>query len=96
MWPWPFRGPIRAPFEARKAAIRTLLSKCDFAAALEQAQAINPEWPDDIAAYQLIAAAHLGLGDYPEAEGAAQWMLDLRIGKADTQGWLVLAPILFT
>src|ERR1041385_583470 len=78
-------------FEARKATIRTLLDKQDFAAALDQAQALNHDWPDDVPGYQFIAEAQMGLGNYAEAEGALQWMLDLRIGKADTRGWLLVA-----
>lgn len=84
-------GP--ATFESRKASVHALLAKYDFAAALDEAQAINREWPDDITAYQLMTAAHLGLGNYSDAEKAAQWMLDLRIGKADAQGWLLVARV---
>jgi Flp pilus assembly protein TadD len=86
-------GAEPSTFEARKAAIRALLAKSDFAAALEQAQAIQREWPDDVATYQLMAAAHLGLGNYADAEKAAQWMLDLRIGKTDARGWLLISNI---
>jgi len=86
-------GADPSAFESRKAAIRALLERSDFAAALDQARAINREWPDDIAGYQLMAAAHLGIGNYTEAEQAVQWMLDLRIGKADAQGWLLVATI---
>jgi tetratricopeptide (TPR) repeat protein len=78
-------------FEARKANVRALLGRGNFAAALAEAQAINREWPDDIAAYQLVADAQLGLGNYREAEAAIQWMLDLRVGKADAEGWRLVA-----
>src|SRR5207302_309787 len=78
-------------FQARKIRVRALLERTDFRAALEEAASINREWPDDVAAYQLMAAARLGLGDYERAEKDLQWMLDLRIGKADPQGWLLLA-----
>ena len=78
-------------FESRKAEIGVLLEKRDFATALQKAQEINREWPDDISGYQLLAAAHLGLGNYTEAEPALQWMIDLRIGKADARGWLLVA-----
>ena len=63
----------------------------DFSAALAEAEAINRASPDDIAGYQLMAAAQLELGDYGDAEKQLQWMLDLRIGKADSQGWLLVA-----
>src|SRR5690349_20390527 len=77
--------------EARKATARELLDREDFRAALEQAEAINRAMPDDIAGYQLMAAAQLGLGEYGAAERQLQWMLDLRIGKTDTAGWLLVA-----
>src|SRR5262245_2114422 len=80
-------------FEFRKTAVRTLLEHGEFVAALQDAHAINREWPDDVPTYQLVAKAHLGLGNYAEAEKAIQWMLDLRIGKADAQGWLLVASI---
>jgi tetratricopeptide (TPR) repeat protein len=80
-----------ASFERRKQHIRTLLDCHDFQPALDEAKAINREWADDITAYQLMAEAHLGLGNYSEAESALQWMLDLRIGKADARGWVLVA-----
>jgi len=78
-------------FEARKAHVRELLQHEDFRAALEQAKSINREWADDIGTYQLMAAAHIGLGNYAEAESALQWMLDLRLGKTDPEGWRLVA-----
>jgi predicted Zn-dependent protease len=78
-------------FEARKAHVRTLLEQQDYGAAILEAGAINREWPDDVVGYQLLAEAHLGIGNYTEAEKAIQWMLDLRIGKADSSGWLLVA-----
>ncbi len=80
-------------FDARKTSIRALLDHCDFSTALEQAKALNREWPDDITSYQLLAAAQLGLGQYADAEKSIQWMLDLRIGNADSAGWLLVAQI---
>lgn len=77
-------------FATRKAKIRELLDKHDYKPALEQATAINREWPDDVLVYHLIAEANLGLGNYADAETAIQWMFDLRVGKADPQGWLLL------
>lgn len=84
-------GP--ATFEERKAGIRILLERRDFAEALTKAKALNRDWPDDIAGYQLLADAHLGIGNYEDAERAIQWMLDLRIGKTDSAGWLLLAHL---
>jgi predicted Zn-dependent protease len=80
-----------AVLDARKARARALLESRDYHAALGEAQALNRDRPDDISGYQLLAAAHLGLGNYTEADAALQWMLDLRIGKTDATGWLLLA-----
>jgi predicted Zn-dependent protease len=82
-------GP--SAIEQKKATAATLLSHQDFASALEEAKSINREQPDELVGYQLLAAAYLGLGDYIEAEKALQWMIDLRIGKADAAGWMLVA-----
>lgn len=76
--------------ECQKRA-RSLLSRQDYQGALKEAAIANTERPDDIAGYQLVAAAQMGLGNYDEAEKALQWMLDLRIGKTDPEGWLLLS-----
>jgi predicted Zn-dependent protease len=68
-----------------------LLANQDFFAALPEARALNREWPDDVGSYQLLAAAQLGLGDYDDSEKSLQWMLDLRIGKTDSEGWMLVA-----
>jgi tetratricopeptide (TPR) repeat protein len=80
-----------AVFDQRKASIRTLLDQHDFSAALKEAKLLNVDWPDDIMGYQLLAESQLGIGDYEDAERTIQWMLDLRIGKADAAGWLLVA-----
>lgn len=80
-------------FETRKADIREMLAGHRSSAALEMAIALNREWPDDITGYQLLAEAHLQVGNYAEAEQALQWMLDLRIGKTDAAGWLLVARL---
>jgi tetratricopeptide (TPR) repeat protein len=77
--------------EQSKAAAAALLNGREFAAAVDKAKLINREQPDDLGGYQLLAAAYLGLGDYNEAEKALQWMIDLRIGKADAAGWMLVA-----
>jgi tetratricopeptide (TPR) repeat protein len=82
-----------ADLEARQAAVVALLDRRDYGAALEAAAKVNRERPDDLAGYRLLAYAHLGLGNYKEAEEAVQWMLDLRLGRADAQGWLAVAEI---
>ncbi|HEV2495243.1 MAG TPA: tetratricopeptide repeat protein [Terriglobia bacterium] len=68
-------------FEARKAEIEILLGRQDFAPALAKARALNLKAPDDVQLWGYLAEANIGLGDYPEAEKAAQWMLDLRPGN---------------
>jgi len=68
-------------FEAQKVQVSILLGRQEYAQALEQARALNRKAPDDLLAYGYIAEAAIGLGDYDEAEKAAQWMLDLRPGN---------------
>ena len=65
-------------FEARKAEVAISLGKHDAAKARGEAQQLNHEVPDDVIVYGYIADADIELGDYSEAEKAAQWMLDLR------------------
>lgn len=67
--------------EARRVQIRVMLGKHEFAAALEAAQALNREMPDDVEVYAYLVDANVELGRYAEAERAAQWMLDLRPGN---------------
>jgi tetratricopeptide (TPR) repeat protein len=81
----------QSQIEARKTRAETLLARMEWADALAEAQALNRDSPDAIAGYQLMAAAQLELGDYLDAEKQIQWMLDLRIGKADSTGWLLVA-----
>ena len=78
-------------FDVRKTRIRTLIEHADYTSALTEARSLNRQWPDDIETYQIMAAAHLELGNYQEADETLQWMLDLRIGKADLHGYWLLA-----
>jgi tetratricopeptide (TPR) repeat protein len=68
-------------FEARKAEVMILLGRKEFARALELATALNKKTPDDVLVYGLVADADIDLGNYKEAERAAQWMLDIRPGN---------------
>jgi tetratricopeptide (TPR) repeat protein len=68
-------------FEARKARVWLRLGHHDFARAREEARELNRIAPDDVQVYGLLADASAELGDYAEAERAAQWMLDLRPGN---------------
>ena len=58
-----------------------LLGKHEFAAALEEGKALNKKMPDDVMLYGFLTDANVELGNYKDAETAAQWMLDLRPGN---------------
>ncbi len=68
-------------FEALKARVWLLLGKHEFAAALDLARTLNRRTPDDVLVYGFLTDAHIELGNYPEAESSAQWMLDMRPGN---------------
>jgi tetratricopeptide (TPR) repeat protein len=68
-------------YEAEKIRVWLLLGQHDFASALERAKALNKRMPDDVLVYGFLVDAHAELGQYQEAEEAAQWMLDLRQGN---------------
>jgi len=68
-------------FEALKAQVEVLLGQRRWAEARERARVLNRRMPDDVPVYGYIAEAAFELGDYAEAEEAAQWMLDLRPGN---------------
>jgi tetratricopeptide (TPR) repeat protein len=67
--------------EGQKARLMILLGREEFAQALGLAKALNKKTPDDVLLYGFIADAAMALGDYQDAEEAAQWMLDLRPGN---------------
>lgn len=58
-----------------------LLGKHEFAAALEEARRLNKRMPDDVMTYGFLTDANVELGNYKDAETAAQMMLDLRPGN---------------
>jgi tetratricopeptide (TPR) repeat protein len=64
-------------FENKKVRAWLLLGKHEFAEALKLALELNKKVPDDFMVYGLLADAHVELGNYKEAEEAAQWMLNL-------------------
>lgn len=66
---------------AERIKIWLLLGKHEFAAAREAAQTLSTRVPDDIMVYGFLTDANVELGNYDEAEKAAQWMLDLRAGN---------------
>jgi tetratricopeptide (TPR) repeat protein len=67
--------------EGQKAWIMILLGRGKFAQALALAKTLNKKTPDDVLLYGFIADAAIALGEYPDAEQAAQWMLDMRPGN---------------
>ncbi len=68
-------------FEGKKVQVWVLLGQHEFTRALAEAQALNRRAPDDVLVYGFLADANAELGNYAEAEQAAQWMLDLRPGN---------------
>ena len=69
-------------FEGLKAKTWLLLGQHRFAEALEVAKQLNKKAPDDLQVYGFLVDANVELGNYADAENAAQWMLDLRPGNA--------------
>ena len=67
-------------FEARKIETWVSLGRHKFSRALEQARALNKRMPDDVLVYALLIDACIEMGEYEEAEKAAQWALDMRPG----------------
>lgn len=68
-------------FDGERTRVWLLLGKHEFAAALEAATKLNKKMPDDVMVYGFLTDANVELGNYMEAEAAAQWMLDLRAGS---------------
>jgi tetratricopeptide (TPR) repeat protein len=68
-------------FDGAKIHTWLLLGKHEFPAAREEAKKLNQRMPDDIVMYGFLADANVELGNYKEAETAAQTMLDLRAGN---------------
>lgn len=68
-------------FDGLKAKTWLLLGRHQFADALELAKELNRKAPDDLQVYGYLVDANVELGNYADAENAAQWMLDLRPGN---------------
>jgi tetratricopeptide (TPR) repeat protein len=68
-------------FDTKKIQVSILLGEHDFPAALDAAKALNKQVPDDVMVYGLLTEANAELGNYQDAEAAAQWMLNLRPGN---------------
>ena len=68
-------------FDTKKIQVSILLGEHEFPAALDAAKALNQQVPDDVMVYGLLTEANAELGNYKDAETAAQWMLNLRPGN---------------
>jgi len=68
-------------FDGERTAVWLLLGRHEFPAALEKAKALNKKAPDDVMLYGFLTDANVEIGNYDDAEKAAQWMLDLRPGN---------------
>jgi tetratricopeptide (TPR) repeat protein len=67
--------------EGEKIHVWLLLGRHEFPNALEAAIALNKEAPNDVLVYGFLTDANAELGNYAEAEKAAQRMLDLHPGN---------------
>jgi predicted Zn-dependent protease len=65
-------------FEARKTRVWVLLGQHEFKQALEEALELNRQVPDDQMVHAMLADANIELGNYKDAEKAAQTMFDMR------------------
>jgi tetratricopeptide (TPR) repeat protein len=68
-------------FDGERIQVWLLLGKHEFAAAREAALKLSKRMPDDVMIHGFLADANAELGNYDEAEKAAQLMLDLRPGN---------------
>ena len=68
-------------FDGARIHVWLLLGKHEFAAAREEALKLNKKMPDDVMIYGFLTDSNVELGDYADAEKAAQWMLNLRPGN---------------
>jgi tetratricopeptide (TPR) repeat protein len=68
-------------FDTEKIHASILLGEHEYPIALEVAKTLNKRVPDDAMVYGLLTDANVELGNYEDAEIAAQWMLNLRPGN---------------
>jgi tetratricopeptide (TPR) repeat protein len=68
-------------FEAGQAHVALLLAEHRYHSALDEARTLNHRMPDAVLVWGDLAEAQAALGDYKEAEAAAQWMMNLRPGN---------------
>jgi tetratricopeptide (TPR) repeat protein len=65
-------------FQLQRTQVALMLSRHQFAQAKDRATVLNHRTPDDVMTYGYLAEAEIAVGNYPEAEKNAQWMLNLR------------------
>src|ERR1035438_10373919 len=65
-------------FQLQKTQVALLLGRQEFAQARDRATILHRRTPDDVMTYGYLAEAYIALGDYPEAEVNAQWMMNMR------------------
>jgi tetratricopeptide (TPR) repeat protein len=68
-------------FQGEKTHVFVLLEEHEYSQALDEAKTLNHETPDDVLLWGYLADAESALGDYDDAEKAAQWMINLRPGN---------------
>ncbi len=68
-------------YDGARIQVWLLLGKHEFGPALEEATKLNKRVPDDVMVYGFLTDSNVELGNYPAAENAAQWMLNLRPGN---------------
>jgi tetratricopeptide (TPR) repeat protein len=68
-------------FEAEQAQVALLLAEHNYHPALEEARSLNHRMPDAVLIWAYMAEAEAALGDYKQAEEAAQWAMNLRPGN---------------
>ena len=68
-------------FDGARIHVWLLLGRHEFTAALDEAKKLNKKMPDDVMMYGFLTDANVELGNYSDAEAAAQLMLDLRPGN---------------
>lgn len=65
-------------YDGQRVEVWLQLGKHEFAAGLEEAKKLNQKMPDDVMVWGFLTDANVELGNYADAENAAQWMLNLR------------------
>jgi tetratricopeptide (TPR) repeat protein len=65
-------------FQLQKAQVALLLSRHEYAQARDRATVLHRRAPDDVMTFGYLAEAYIALGNYPQAEINAQWMMNMR------------------